>query len=119
MKEGLYTWPCFTQPDSGPVNYLFFKKIYFFATIFAVLVYPLSIPESASGQQRFRPTLIVYACRVPREELKDLSWHRVTFGVVHRVGNLFLLGTLSRGSVYLSFFPIIRRARMNDRRERS
>lgn len=60
------------------------------ATIQATLVWPLSVTESATFRidsvlpPRFRPTLIVHACRVPREELEDLSRHRVTFGVVYK-----------------------------------
>lgn len=81
-------------------------------SISAALLYtPLSIPVSDCGvpPPRFRPTLIVHACRVPREGLEDLIKvrHRVTFGVVHRAGNLFPPGTRVPGfrDVSPSFFP--------------
>lgn len=75
----------------------------------------------------FRPTLIVHACRVPRERLEDLSRHRVTFGTVCAGPVIYSRrgpcpAVPWRVSVFFSFppplSPITRRARMNDRRER-
>lgn len=80
----------------------FFYECPFFVAILVALTYiPLSSctrerlshrqcpPLPSPSPSRFRPTLIVHACRVPREGLKDLSRHRVTFGVVVQPGNLF------------------------------
>jgi len=78
----------------------------------------------------FRPTLIVHACRVPRERLEDLSRHRVTFGAVCAGPVIYSRrGPCPAVPWRVSVFflpppppppppPITRRARMNDRRER-
>jgi len=54
MKQGHYMLGLVLSNPILAQSIIFFlkKKVYFFAVIFAVLVYPLSIPENASGQQR-------------------------------------------------------------------